>query len=45
MVKLYYQIRRIEHYRIKTNKNAQKTEGDAGPEERRVPDERRSQDR
>ena len=39
---LYYKIRRRERYGTR-KKNLQKNEGDAGPDERRVLDERRSQ--
>ena len=44
-VKLHYKIRRREGYGTRRKKNAQKNEGDAGPDKRRVSDERRSQGR
>ena len=44
-VKLHYKIRRRERYGTGRKKNAQKNEGDAALDKRRVPDERRSQGR
>ena len=41
----YITIRRWEHYGTRGKKNAQKNEGDADSDERRVSDERRSQGR